>query len=96
VRELEAAVAEADDDERAPLRAALAEVRATVRAAKLGEVANEFDRIHSVERALQVGSVHRILPPGELRPYLIDAIERGMDKELVRLGSRQVELVEVT
>jgi hypothetical protein len=31
-----------------------------------------------------VGSVHRIIQPAELRPYLIDAVERGMDKELER------------
>ena len=31
---------------------------------------------HSIQRALKVGSVDRIVPPGELRPYLIDAVER--------------------
>ena len=78
MRELEAAVADADADERAPLRAALAEVRATVRAAKLGEVATEFDRIHSVNRAVRVGSVHTVIPADRLRPYLVDAVERGI------------------
>jgi acetyl-CoA carboxylase carboxyltransferase component len=80
VLELESAIADPE------LRARLEETRAAVRSEKLGEVAQEFDYIHSVERALEVGSIHRILPPGELRPYLIDAVERGMEKELGRLG----------
>ena len=49
-----------------------------MRSEKLGEVAGEFDRIHSVERALRVGSLDRILPPAQLRPYLIEAVERGL------------------
>jgi len=44
-------------------------------------VADEFDRVHSVHRALEVGALHRILPPANLRPYLIDAVERGIAKE---------------
>ena len=35
----------------------------TVRSEKLGEVADEFDGIHSVHRALQVGSLDRIIRP---------------------------------
>ena len=53
-----------------------------MRAEKLGEVAGEFDRVHSLERALEVGSIHHILAPGRLRPYLIEAVERGMEREL--------------
>ncbi|GID27459.1 ATP-binding protein [Paractinoplanes brasiliensis] len=60
------------------LRARLAEITATVRAAKLGEVAEEFDRIHTVQRAMAVGSVDRIISAERLRPDLIDALERGM------------------
>jgi acetyl-CoA carboxylase carboxyltransferase component/pyruvate/2-oxoglutarate dehydrogenase complex dihydrolipoamide acyltransferase (E2) component len=63
------------------LRAELEGLLDAVRSEKLGEVAEEFDHIHSVERALQVGSIHHILPPERLRPYLIEAIERGMEKE---------------
>ena len=29
-------------------------------------------------RALQVGSVDRIIPAADLRPYVVDALERGM------------------
>jgi hypothetical protein len=31
-----------------------------------------------VERALRVGSVDRIIAARELRPYVVDALERGM------------------
>jgi acetyl-CoA carboxylase carboxyltransferase component len=61
-------------------RAKLQETYALVRSEKLGEVAAEFDRIHSIQRALEVGSVDRIIRASELRPYVIDAVERGMSR----------------
>ena len=81
VREAEVAVsAAADDDDRARRRAELASTAESVRFEKLGEVAADFDRIHSVERAMQVGSVHRIITADTLRPELIAAVERGMSR----------------
>jgi acetyl-CoA carboxylase carboxyltransferase component len=74
---LEAALAEADEAERPRLRAELADLRSTVRSEKLGEVADEFEQIHNIERALAVGSVHAIISAREIRPYLIGAVERG-------------------
>jgi acetyl-CoA carboxylase carboxyltransferase component len=74
----------AEGDERASLRVALADLRASVRADKLGEVAGEFDRVHTVERALQVGSIDAIIPAVRLRPHLIEALERGMLQTLER------------
>jgi acetyl-CoA carboxylase carboxyltransferase component/biotin carboxyl carrier protein len=56
----------------------LAEVQASVRSEKLGEVAAEFDRIHSIQRAVEVGSVDAIISVAQLRPAIIDAIERGL------------------
>ena len=53
-----------------------------VRSEKLGEVADEFDAIHTIQRALRVGSVDRIIPAAELRPYVVDALERGMARTL--------------
>jgi acetyl/propionyl-CoA carboxylase alpha subunit/acetyl-CoA carboxylase carboxyltransferase component len=58
-------------------RAALAETRTAVRAEKLGEVAAEFDGIHNIQRAQAMGSVDRIIPARELRPYIIGALERA-------------------
>ncbi len=75
---LQARVAETSGGERAAVSAQLAEVQASVRAEKLGEVAAEFDRIHSIQRAVEVGSVDAIISVARLRPALIDAIERGL------------------
>jgi len=85
VQDAEAAVKSAPEAERAALRAKLAEIVRSVRSEKLGEVADEFDRIHSVHRALKVGSLDRIISAAELRPFLIGAIERGMARELERI-----------
>jgi acetyl/propionyl-CoA carboxylase alpha subunit/acetyl-CoA carboxylase carboxyltransferase component len=63
-------------------RARLSDVLTLVRSEKVGIVAEEFDRIHTVERALRVGSLDRIIPPSQLRPYLIDAVERGIARFL--------------
>ncbi len=63
-------------------RAQLAELYEVVHSEKLGNVAEEFDAVHSVHRALAVGSLDRIIPPSTLRPYLVEAIERGMARTL--------------
>jgi acetyl/propionyl-CoA carboxylase alpha subunit/acetyl-CoA carboxylase carboxyltransferase component len=81
---LEKEIAAAADSQKRKLRTQMAELREIVRSEKLGQVAEEFDHIHSVHRALKVGSLDRIIPPARLRPYLIDAIERGMKRELER------------
>jgi acetyl-CoA carboxylase carboxyltransferase component len=80
VRALEGRLAVARDLERARLRTELTELRAAVRSEKLGEVAAEFDAVHSIERAVKVGSVDAIISAAELRPRLIDAVERGLAK----------------
>jgi len=80
VRELEAAIASADAVEQARLRAELATVRSSIRSEKLGEVAAEFEAVHDIERARRVGSVHAIIAAAELRPRLIAAVERGMER----------------
>ncbi len=76
VRELEARVAEATDVQRVTLAGELAELRTSVRAEKLGEVAAQFDGVHSIQRAVAVGSVDAIIHPGRLRPEIIAAVER--------------------
>ena len=74
VADLEARLAESAGAERGELSAKLAEVRASVRAEKLSEVATEFDRVHSVHRAVEVGSVDAVISAAELRPRIIEAI----------------------
>jgi len=49
-----------------------------VHAEKQTALAQQFDQIHSVERAKKVGSIDDIIPPCQLRPYLIQAVEEGM------------------
>jgi acetyl/propionyl-CoA carboxylase alpha subunit/acetyl-CoA carboxylase carboxyltransferase component len=66
--------------ERTRLRAERSKLWDRVHAEKQGELAAEFDSVHSVERAVEVGSVGSIIPPAKLRPYLIGAIERGMQR----------------
>ena len=58
-----------------------------VRSEKLGELAAEFDAVESVERAVEVGSVDRIVPAAELRPALIGAVERGMQRMLEHVAA---------
>jgi acetyl-CoA carboxylase carboxyltransferase component len=78
VAALQARVGETSGGERAALSAQLAEVQASVRAEKLGEVAAEFDRVHSIQRAVEVGSVDAIISAAELRPAIIKAIEGAL------------------
>ncbi|WP_285710315.1 carboxyl transferase domain-containing protein [Microtetraspora sp. NBRC 16547] len=75
VRDLEARAAAASGADRAALTAELDEFRSSVRAEKLGEVAAEFDRVHSIQRAVEVGSVDAVIRASELRPRIIEAIE---------------------
>jgi acetyl/propionyl-CoA carboxylase alpha subunit/acetyl-CoA carboxylase carboxyltransferase component len=78
VREVREALEVATGPAATDLRLALAEVSARVRSEKLTEVADEFDSIHTIERALRVGSVDRIIAAADLRPYVVEALERGM------------------
>ncbi|MEV0643680.1 carboxyl transferase domain-containing protein [Phytomonospora sp. NPDC050363] len=75
VRDLESRVAAASGTERATLTAELDELRASVRAEKLGEVAAEFDGVHNIQRAVEVGSVDAVIRAAELRPRIIEAID---------------------
>jgi acetyl-CoA carboxylase carboxyltransferase component len=83
---LDARLAAADGSERQRLRAEHAALWPEVLAEKRGEFAARFDAVHSVERAVRMGSVSRTIPPAGLRPYLIDAVERGMRRTLDRRG----------
>jgi acetyl/propionyl-CoA carboxylase alpha subunit/acetyl-CoA carboxylase carboxyltransferase component len=78
---LSQAMAQAEGAEKGRLRAQWEELFKVVHSEKLGEMAAEFDRVHSVQRALEVGALNYIIPPAELRPYLIHAVERGIEKE---------------
>ena len=78
VREAAQAARDATGSDAGAARARLAEIRVSVHAEKLSQVADEFDGIHTVERALAVGSVNHIITAEGLRPYVVDALARGM------------------
>jgi len=80
VTELQAQVSAAGGADRAALSAQLAELQSAVRAEKVSEVAAEFDRVHSIQRAVDVGSVDAIISAAELRPRIIEAIEHGLKR----------------
>jgi hypothetical protein len=83
---LQEQLAQVDDTQKAALQVKLNEVSATVRSEKVVEVASEFDHIHDVQRAQRVGSIDHVIAPGAIRPYLIEALERGIERELQRTG----------
>jgi acetyl-CoA carboxylase carboxyltransferase component len=86
VLELRESIDAADGPTAGALRAQLARLTEEVRSEKLGQVADEFDAIHTIQRARQVGSVDRIISAAELRPYVVDALERGMARALGQGG----------
>jgi acetyl/propionyl-CoA carboxylase alpha subunit/acetyl-CoA carboxylase carboxyltransferase component len=70
VRAARAALAEATEGSHRAAREHYESVRADVEALAQAEFAREFDTIHSVARALEVGSLHEVLPASQLRAVL--------------------------
>jgi len=66
--------ASASDEARALYERTLAEVTLE----KQAELAEEFDAVHSVERAREVGSLEEIVAPARMRAWLIDLLEREL------------------
>ena len=75
VAEIEAQLRGAAPERRAELQVELADLRAAVRAEKISEIAGEFDGVHNIHRAVEVGSVDRVIAPSQLRPAIIETIE---------------------
>jgi len=90
---LNQAMLQAEGVEKGRLRVRWSELFQLVYSEKLGEMAAEFDRVHSVHRALSVGALNSIIPPENLRPYLIHAVERGIRSEENARGNAQPEIV---
>jgi acetyl-CoA carboxylase carboxyltransferase component len=83
---MEERIEAAGEAERQRLRVEHATLLETVRNEKMGELAAKFDSIHSIERAVDVGSVSGIVAARSLRPYLVEAIERGMRRVAADVG----------
>jgi acetyl-CoA carboxylase carboxyltransferase component len=79
---LDERIAQTEGADRRRLRAERARLWPDVLAQKRGEFADRFDAIHSVERAVEVGSVSQIISPHSLRGFLIEAVERGIQNTL--------------
>ena len=83
---LSEAMARAEGAEKTRLRSEWEELFKVVHSEKLGEMADQFDRVHNVQRALDVGALHKIIAPATLRPYLIHALERAVRSEEAQKG----------
>jgi len=59
-------------------RAAFDKLRRDVTIEKRAELAAEFDAVHSVERARRVGSIEEIIPARDIRPHLVEILERDL------------------
>ncbi|ANI38164.1 carboxyl transferase domain-containing protein [Mycolicibacterium vaccae] len=77
---LEKRLADAAPGDRALLQHELHQLTSKLTTEVQTAVAREFDDIHTVERALRVGSIDHIVTPSDLRPYLIGAVTRGLRK----------------
>ncbi len=77
VRELRAKLASSRS---VALRSELEEALAEARLEAQARVAAEFDAIHTVERARDVGSLQQILPLRRMRPSLIAALEEALGR----------------
>ncbi len=88
VKDLQEQIARASGTQKAALLIKLKEITAMVHAEKVGEIASEFDHTHNVQRARRVGSIDHVIPAAALRPYLIEALERGIRRELQRIANQ--------
>ncbi len=91
VNAMREALKDAGGAERARLHAEFEHILKQVQTEKRAEFAEKFDTIHSVQRALDVGSIDTVIPPSRLRQYLIEAVERGIDREITANLSAKAE-----
>jgi len=88
IRALDRVLAVTDGAERQRLRARRAAEWDAVLAEKRREFAERFDRVHSIERAVRMGSVTRVIELASLRGFLIEAVERGIHRHAGRSANR--------
>ncbi len=78
IQALDHSIAQAEGAQRQGLRARRAALWEGVLAQKRREFAERFDRVHSIDRAMRMGSVKAVVEPGSLRGFLIEAVDRGI------------------
>jgi len=86
VEDLMGRMAVAAGAERAGLATELLELRSSVRVEKLGQVAAEFDAVHSIQRAVEVGSVDAVIAAHEVRPRIIATVDAWMRRDVPPSG----------
>ncbi|MGJ6980541.1 carboxyl transferase domain-containing protein [Aestuariimicrobium soli] len=79
VIDLRGRVESARDEQRSLLQAELEDLRQQVRAEMISTVAQEFDGVHSIERAVEVGSVDEIVSVARLRPRIIEILRAARE-----------------
>jgi len=89
IQGLDERIARAEGAERQRLRARRVELWEEVLSEKRRAFADRFDQVHSIERAVRMGSVKSIIELPSLRSSLIDAVERGIARAQ---GSSDAEL----
>ncbi|MFO0747157.1 MAG: carboxyl transferase domain-containing protein [Myxococcota bacterium] len=77
VRALQAKLALAEGSEAERLRAEIDKALSEAVLEHQGVVAREFDAIHTVERAVQVGSLDAVIPAARLRPAIIEVLDKA-------------------
>ncbi|MCO4763942.1 MAG: biotin/lipoyl-binding protein, partial [Myxococcales bacterium] len=73
--EAKAAMKTAAPNDKPRLRERFNKISAQVQLEVQGQVAEEFDAIHTVERAVQVGSLDAVIEPSLLRPTIVERLE---------------------
>ncbi len=86
MRDLDDRIAAASGGERTALVVEQSELRTSTRAEKISEVAAEFDGVHDIHRAVEVGSVDAVIAGSRLRPEIIAAIEARSSRDGGRHG----------
>jgi len=81
----------ADGAERAKLHAEFDQLLKQVRIEKRAEFAEKFDTVHSVQRAMDVGSIDTVINPSRLRQYLVEAVELGIEREITASSFAKAE-----
>jgi acetyl-CoA carboxylase carboxyltransferase component len=80
IQEAQAHLATTNDLERPAAQTEYEALYRKVEAEVQSAVALEFDNVHTVQRAKDVGSLSEIITPERLRPFLITSIREGLDR----------------
>ena len=78
IQALDESIAQAEGAERQRLRARRGALWEEVLAENRRAFAERFDRVHSIERAVRMGSMKAVVELASLRGFLIEAVERGI------------------